>query len=80
MAKKVRVLATLYLDGKEYPANTVLELDDKQAKALEKDGAVDTDPEAVAYCTGTLGRKVIQHTSEPDEVVEVAQTVTQAAI
>ncbi|WP_025917677.1 hypothetical protein [Herminiimonas sp. CN] len=73
MAKKVRVLATLYLDGKEYMPNTVLELDDKQAKSMEKDGTVDTAPEAVAYCTSTLGQPVIKHTSEPDEVVEVIQ-------
>lgn len=61
MAKKVRVLATLYLDGAEYPANTVLQLDDKQAKALEKDGTVDSTPEAVAYCTDVLGQQAILH-------------------
>jgi hypothetical protein len=71
MPKKARVLVALYLDGKEYAPNSVLELDDKQAKALEKDGSVDTSAESIAYCVGELGAKVIQHTSEPDEVVVV---------
>ena len=68
MSKTVRVLATLYLAGQEYQPNHVLELDDKTAKALEKEGSVDSAPEAVAYCTEQLGAKVIKHVAADAEV------------
>ena len=67
MSKTCRVLVTLYLEGQTYEPNSVIELADKQAKALEKDGQVDTTREAVLYCTGDLGVAVTRH--EPSEPV-----------
>ena len=73
MAKTCRVLVTLYLEGQTYEPNSVIELADKQAKALEKDGAVDTSREAVLYCTNDLGAAVTRHeTAEPlSDVVDL---------
>lgn len=71
MAKTCRVLVTLYLEGQTYEPNSVIELSDKQAKALEKEGSVDTTREAVLYCTNDLGAAVTRH--EPAEVTVDAQ-------
>ena len=61
MAKTCRVLVTLYLEGQTYEPNCVIELADKQAKALEKDGQIDSTREAVLYCTNDLGVIVTRH-------------------
>ena len=61
MAKTCRVLVTLYLEGQTYEPNCVIELADKRAKALEKEGQIDSTREAVLYCTNDLGVAVTRH-------------------
>ena len=65
MTKTCRVLVTLYLEGQTYEPNCLVELADKQAKALEKEGQIDSSREAVLYCTNDLGVTVSRH--EPAE-------------
>lgn len=48
----VRILVATPIDGTEYKPNILVELPDKVAKDLVKQGAADDSPEAVAYLTG----------------------------
>lgn len=70
MPKIVRVLSDLPLEGKKYQPNALIQLDDKLAKTLEGAGAVDSDPNAVAYCKDKLRVQVVKH--EPAETAGAA--------
>lgn len=62
MAKKARVLVASLIGLTHYAANAVIELDDKLAGQLEKQGVIDTNPAAVAYAI-EQGVEVQKHTS-----------------
>lgn len=62
MAKKARVLITTPIGLITYRANDVIELDDKLAAQLEKQGVIDTNPAAVAYAIEE-GAEVQKHVS-----------------
>lgn len=72
MAKKARVIAVLHMDGNTYQPNQVIEFDDKAAKELQLQGAIDTDPDAVAYCIKELSVQVIRHAPTEDEAARIA--------
>lgn len=58
---KARILADVIIDGLQYRVNQVVDLPADAAKALAKDGQIDTDKGAVAYCIDELGAVVINH-------------------
>ncbi len=60
MAKKARVLVASLIGLINYPANAVIELDDKLAALFEKQGIIDTNPAAVAYAI-EQGAEVRKH-------------------
>lgn len=62
MAKKARVLVASLIGLITYRANDVIELDDKLAAQLEKQGVIDTNPAAVAYAIEE-GAEVQKHIS-----------------
>lgn len=62
MAKKSRVLIATMIGLISYRANDVIELDDKLAAQLEKQGVIDTNPAAVAYAI-EQGAEVQKHVS-----------------
>lgn len=62
MAKKARVLVASLIGLITYRANDVIELDDKLAAQLEKQGVIDTNPAAVAYAIEE-GAEVQKHVS-----------------
>jgi hypothetical protein len=80
MSKKVRVLSPLPFEGQTYQPDQVVEFDDKIVKAFEKDGVVDTSPDAVSYCLDQLGAKVQKHCMTEEEAarVETAAAVLAA--
>lgn len=63
MAKKARVLVAGLIGLTAYQANNVIELDDKLAAQLEKQGVIDTNPAAVAYAIeeGAEVQKHVHH-------------------
>jgi hypothetical protein len=84
---KARILSDLKMDGLQYRVNQVVDLPSNAAKALEKDGQVDTDKAAVAYCIEELGAVVINHETasktqaqiDYDNAVEAAAAARAAA-
>ena len=60
----VRVLVDLYIEGRVYRPNDVVNLDDAVAAALQADGQVDSDASALAYCTAELGAEAQTHTAD----------------
>lgn len=64
--KKVRMLVASQVEGVDYAANQVIELDEKLAKPMVKEGVADDSSEAVAYCI-EQGAEVVKHTKPKAE-------------
>lgn len=58
---KARILADVVIDGLQYRVNQVVDMPADAAKAMAKEGQIDTDKAAVAYCVDELGAVVINH-------------------
>lgn len=63
----VRVLVDFPFEGKNYFANSLVELPAGAVEALKKSGVVDESEAAIAYCAETLGKKPVVHVAEPAE-------------
>jgi len=57
----VRILQAIRIHATDYFCNDVVSLPAKLASAHEKAGAVDSDPDAVAYARDELGKVPIEH-------------------
>lgn len=55
-----RVLVTVHRDGQVYAPDAVVAFPPDVARGLVADGALDMNPDAVAYCIG-MGAQVVQH-------------------
>lgn len=80
MTKKARVLVASLIGLAHYSANAVIELDDKLAAQLEKQGVIDTNPAAVAYAIEE-GAEVQKHVSSkksaPQKTEETGNEIGQ---
>lgn len=72
MAKKARVLVGFHLEGNFYQPDQVVEFDDKLAKSLEKDGAIDSAVAAVTDSVERLGVKPVKHAMTDAEAARLA--------
>lgn len=61
MGTKARVLVDTQVQGVDYKPNQLVELPDDIAKSLAKEGIVDTNKAAIAYCVDELKVEVIVH-------------------
>lgn len=77
MAKKARVLIATMIGLTTYRANDVIELDDKLAAQLEKEGVIDTNPAAVAYAIEE-GAEVQKHISPKKSTQKNDQSATNS--
>lgn len=57
----VRILQAIRIHATDYLCNDVVSMPAKLAAVHEKGGAVDTDPDAVAYALDQLGKEPIEH-------------------
>ncbi|CAB3688439.1 hypothetical protein LMG24238_02986 [Paraburkholderia sediminicola] len=57
----VRILQSIRIHATEYLCNDVVSMPAKLAAAHEKTGAVDSDPDAVAFARDELGKEPIEH-------------------
>lgn len=62
--KRVRVLCDTNVEGKTYKVDQVVEFDTVRVASLEKAGAVDGNPAAVAYALSQGAKPVIHKPSD----------------
>ena len=63
-SKKIRLLVDHPIDGQNYRANVVVDLDAALAKQLVKDGVADDNDAAVAYALEQNGGAVAKHEAQ----------------
>ena len=77
--KKARLLVSTSIDGVAYGCNQVVSFSADQAKALAKEGIVDTTAAAVNYCVNELGAKVVEHSVASESATESSDIETSPA-
>lgn len=76
MGTKARVLVDTKVQGVDYKPNQLVEFPDDVAKSLAKEGIVDTNKAAIAYCVDELKSEVVVH-QKPESAAAEQTAETQ---